>query len=45
MEKQLNQLNFNEVKQIRKDLNKNVMRVFDAKNSVNLKIYFLKKQN
>ena len=35
--KQLNQLNFNEVKQIRKDLNKNVMRVFDAKNSVNLK--------
>ena len=35
--KQLNQLTFNEVKQIRKDLNKNVMSVFDAKNSVNLK--------
>ena len=35
--KQLNQLNFNEVKKIKNDLNKNVMKVFDAKNSVNLK--------
>ena len=35
--KKLNQLNFNEVKKIKNDLNKNVMKVFDAKNSVNLK--------
>ena len=35
--KQLNQLNFNEVKRIKKDLNKNVMKVFEVKNSVNLK--------
>jgi len=35
--KKLNQLNFNEVKKIKNDLNKNVMKVFDVKNSVNLK--------
>ena len=35
--KQLNQLNFDDVKLIRKDLDKNVMRVFEVKNSVNLK--------
>ena len=35
--KKLDQLNFNEVKKIKNDLNKNVMKVFDAKNSVNLK--------
>ena len=35
--KQLNQLNFNDVKRIKKDLNKNVMKVFEVKNSVNLK--------
>ena len=35
--KKLNQLNFNEVKKIKKDLNKNVMKIFDVKNSVNSK--------
>ena len=35
--KKLNQLNFNEVKKMRNDLDKNVMRVFNVKNSVNLK--------
>ena len=35
--KKLNQLDLDEVKKIKKDLNKNVMRVFDVKNSVNLK--------
>ena len=35
--KKLNQLNFNEVKKMKNDLNKNVMKVFDVKNSVNLK--------
>jgi len=38
--KKLNELNFNEVRKMKKDLNKNVMRVFDAKNSVNLKTSF-----
>jgi len=36
-EKKLNQLNFNEIKKIKKDLNKNVMTVFNVRNSVNLK--------
>ena len=36
-EKKLNQLNFNEVKKMKVDLNKNVMRVFNVRNSVNLK--------
>ena len=35
--KTLNQLSFGEVSKIKKDLNKNVMKVFDVKNSVNLK--------
>ena len=35
--KQLNQLNFTEVKKIKNDLNKNVMTVFNVRNSVNLK--------
>ena len=35
--KKLNHLNFNEVKKMKKDLNKKVMTVFDVKNSVNLK--------
>lgn len=35
--KKLSQLSFNEVKKMQKDLNKNVMKVFDVINSVNLK--------
>jgi len=35
--KKLNELHFNELKMIKKDLNINVMKVFDVKNSVNLK--------
>ncbi len=35
--KKLNQLNFKELKKMNKNLNKNVMKVFDVKNSVNLK--------
>ena len=35
--KRLNQLNFNEVKKINKKLDKNVMKIFDVKNSVNSK--------
>jgi len=35
--KKLNQLNFNEVKKMKSGLDKNVMKVFDVKNSVNLK--------
>ena len=35
--KKLNQLNFEELKKMNKNLNKNVMKVFDVKNSVNLK--------
>jgi len=35
--KKLNQLNFNEVKKIKKGLDKNVMKVFNVKNSVDLK--------
>jgi len=35
--KTLNQLTFNEVIKIKKDLDKNVMKVFNVKNSVNLK--------
>ena len=35
--KRLNELNFNEVQKIKKDLNKNVMKVFEVKNSVDLK--------
>jgi len=38
--KKLNQLSFNEVKKMRSDLDKNVMKVFDVKNSVNLKTSF-----
>ena len=33
----LNKLNFNEVKMFKKELNKDVMKVFDVRNSVNLK--------
>ena len=36
-QKKLNQLDFDEVKKINKDLDKNVMKVFDVINSVNLK--------
>jgi argininosuccinate lyase len=35
--KTLNQLNFNEIQKIKNNLKKNVMNVFDVKNSVNLK--------
>jgi len=35
--KELNQLSFNEVKKIKNNLNKNVMNVFNVRNSVNLK--------
>ena len=35
--KKLNELSFSEVKEIKSDLNINVMKVFDVKNSVNLK--------
>tara|TARA_B100001245_G_C22520744_1_gene262459 strand:- start:87 stop:536 length:450 start_codon:yes stop_codon:yes gene_type:complete len=35
--KKLDQLHFNEVKKMKKGLNKNVMKVFDVENSVNLK--------
>ena len=35
--KKLNELSLSEVKRIRKNLNKNVMKVFDVINSVNLK--------
>jgi argininosuccinate lyase len=35
--KTLNQLNFNEIQKIKDNLNKNVMNVFNVKNSVNLK--------
>ena len=35
--KKLNQLSFNEVKKMRYDLDKKVMKVFDVRNSVNLK--------
>ena len=35
--RKLNELSFNEVKKIKSDLNKNVMKVFDVTNSVNLK--------
>ena len=38
--KKLNELKFEEVKKIYKSLNKNVMGVFDVKNSVNLKISY-----
>jgi len=35
--KKLNQLNFSEVKKMKNDLNKNVMEIFNVRNSVNLK--------
>ena len=35
--KKLNQLNFNEVKKIRNNLDKKVMNIFNVKNSVDLK--------
>jgi len=35
--KKLNELSLSEVRKIKKDLNKNVLKVFDVKNSVNLK--------
>jgi len=35
--KKLNQLNFGEVKKIKNNLDKNVMNVFNVRNSVNLK--------
>ena len=35
--KKLNELNFEEVKKMKNNLNKNVMKVFNVKNSVNLK--------
>jgi len=36
-EKKLNELNFDEIKKIKNDLNKNVMKVFDVRNSVDSK--------
>jgi len=38
--KKLNELNFKEVKKMKKNLNKNVMKVFDVRNSVNLKVSY-----
>ena len=38
--KKLNELNFNELKKFRSNLNKNVMKVFSVNNSVDLKISF-----
>ena len=38
--KKLNELNFNEVRKIKDDLNKNVMKIFNVTNSVNLKTSF-----
>ena len=35
--KQLNELNLDEIRQVKKDLDKDVMKVFDVTNSVNLK--------
>ena len=35
--KKLNELKFNEVKKVKSDLDKSVMKVFNVKNSVNLK--------
>ena len=35
--KKLNQLDFNEVKKIKNDVDKNVMKIFNVRNSVNLK--------
>ena len=35
--KKLNQLNFSEVRKMKNDLDKNVMKVLNVKNSVNLK--------
>ena len=39
--KKLNQLNFNEVKKIKNNLDKSVMNVFDVRNSVNLKTSYV----
>jgi len=36
-EKKLNELSFNEVKRMKNDLNKNVMKIFNVINSVNIK--------
>ena len=36
-ERKLNQLNFSEVKKMKVDLHKNVMKIFNVRNSVNLK--------
>jgi len=38
--KKLNQLSFNEIKKMKNDLNKNVMKIFDVKNSVNSKLSY-----
>jgi argininosuccinate lyase len=38
--KKLNELSFKEVKKMKKNLNKNVMKVFDVRNSVNLKVSY-----
>ena len=35
--KKLNDLSFNEIKRIKSDLNKNVMKIFNVENSVNIK--------
>jgi len=35
--KKLNELSFNEVKRMKNDLNKNVMKIFNVINSVNIK--------
>jgi len=35
--KKLNELNFNEIKRMKNDLNKNVMKIFSVINSVNIK--------
>jgi len=38
--KKLNELNFNEIKRFKSDLDKNVMNIFNVKNSVNIKTSF-----
>ena len=35
--KKLNELSFDEVKRMKNDLNKNVMKIFNVENSVNIK--------
>ena len=38
--KKLNQLSFDEIKKVKNDLDKNVMKIFNVKNSINMKISY-----